>query len=233
MFSVCQGDAAVWLKSAGDQTFDVTICDPPYTARVHRNLMRVDKGKPSRVASEFPPLEDLDFVSELVRVTRRWVLIFCALEQFGDYQRAAPGVWIRSGIYHKQRACPQLSGDRPGNSCEGVAIFHRSGKKRWNGGGHHAFWSAMPEARTVNEAAKPLALMIELVRLFSEPDERILDPFMGSGTTGVAALRLGRRFVGLDIREEQFRHSAARLRGETDGRTSKDGRQLHLFEAVC
>jgi site-specific DNA-methyltransferase (adenine-specific) len=46
---------------------------------------------------------------------------------------------------------------------------------------------------------KPLALMDVLVRLFSEPGELILDPFAGSGTTGVAALRLGRRFVGWEM----------------------------------
>lgn len=38
-----------------------------------------------------------------------------------------------------------------------------------------------------------------LVRLFSDPGELILDPFAGSGTTGVAAVRLGRRFVGWEM----------------------------------
>jgi DNA modification methylase len=43
---------------------------------------------------------------------------------------------------------------------------------------------------------KPLGLMERLVRLFTNPNDLILDPFAGSGTTGVAAIRLGRRFIG-------------------------------------
>jgi DNA modification methylase len=43
---------------------------------------------------------------------------------------------------------------------------------------------------------KPLPLMESLVRDFTDPGDLILDPFAGSGTTGVAAIRLGRRFIG-------------------------------------
>jgi site-specific DNA-methyltransferase (adenine-specific) len=47
-----------------------------------------------------------------------------------------------------------------------------------------------------HETQKPIDLMVELVRLFTDPGDLILDPFAGSGTTGVAAIRLGRRFIG-------------------------------------
>lgn len=43
---------------------------------------------------------------------------------------------------------------------------------------------------------KPISLMQALVRDFTDPDDLILDPFAGSGTTGVACRRLGRRFIG-------------------------------------
>ena len=43
---------------------------------------------------------------------------------------------------------------------------------------------------------KPLSLMEKLIRDFTDPGDLILDPFAGSGTTGVAAIRLGRRFIG-------------------------------------
>ena len=45
---------------------------------------------------------------------------------------------------------------------------------------------------------KPLALLERIVAASTPEDALILDPFMGSGTTGVAALKLGRRFVGID-----------------------------------
>ena len=46
---------------------------------------------------------------------------------------------------------------------------------------------------------KPLSLMEALVRDFSDPGELVLDPFAGAGTTGVAALSLGRRFLGWEL----------------------------------
>ena len=45
---------------------------------------------------------------------------------------------------------------------------------------------------------KPLALMKKLVDLFTQPGELVCDPYMGSGTTGVACLSNGRRFIGIE-----------------------------------
>lgn len=49
---------------------------------------------------------------------------------------------------------------------------------------------------------KPIALMGHLVDVFTKPGDVILDPFMGSGTTGIAALEHGRRFVGMELTDE-------------------------------
>ena len=46
---------------------------------------------------------------------------------------------------------------------------------------------------------KPLMSMMLLVQAFSHPGAIVLDPFVGSGTTAVAAKQLGRRYVGIDI----------------------------------
>jgi DNA modification methylase len=162
----------------------------------------------------------------LLDVSKRWVLAFCALEQFDDYREAAGGHWkqkgayVRSGIWRKQQAAPQLSGDRPANSCEGIAVMHArpAERMRWNGRGKHAYWRLEGEwaeaeggaavflprdelfvdhgrerAEKRHPAQKPEALMRELVELFSDPDEWVGDFYCGSGSTGVAALKAGRR----------------------------------------
>jgi len=46
--------------------------------------------------------------------------------------------------------------------------------------------------------------MVWLTRWWSEPVETVLDPFMGSGTTGVACVKTGRNFIGMEISEEYF-----------------------------
>lgn len=51
---------------------------------------------------------------------------------------------------------------------------------------------------------KPLAVMEEILRDFTKPKDLVLDPFMGSGTTGVAAVKMGRRFTGIEIEPKYF-----------------------------
>tara|TARA_Y100000310_G_scaffold340489_1_gene436439 strand:- start:644 stop:880 length:237 start_codon:yes stop_codon:yes gene_type:complete len=54
-------------------------------------------------------------------------------------------------------------------------------------------------------------LIGELVNLFTNPDQAILDPFMGSGTTGVACAKLGRKFIGIEIEPKYFDIACARI----------------------
>lgn len=68
---------------------------------------------------------------------------------------------------------------------------------------------------------KPIALMNELVSLFSEPGQTVLDPFMGSGTTGVACMSQGRKFIGIESDPHYFATARARLKAAQD--------QLRLF----
>ena len=63
---------------------------------------------------------------------------------------------------------------------------------------------------------KPLAWMLWLVQLVSRNTEIILDPFMGSGTTGVACIRLGRRFIGIEIEEQYCAMAVRRMQAELD-----------------
>lgn len=92
-----------------------------------------------------------------------------------------------------------------------MAILHRiGGRMKWNGGGHRAVWTVNKE-NGPHPTMKPLALIEEWVRLFSNPDDLVLDPFMGSGTSGVAAVRLGRRFVGVEKDPAYFEIAKARI----------------------
>lgn len=62
-----------------------------------------------------------------------------------------------------------------------------------------------------NEAPFPESLAELFVRSFCPPGGTVLDPFCGSGTTGAAAIKHGRKFVGLDIRESQIELTERRL----------------------
>ncbi|MBM4136954.1 MAG: site-specific DNA-methyltransferase [Nitrospira sp.] len=58
---------------------------------------------------------------------------------------------------------------------------------------------------------KNLALMSWLIRLVSKEGDTVLDPFMGSGTTGVACKKLGRKFIGIELDPEYFKIAEKRI----------------------
>ena len=66
----------------------------------------------------------------------------------------------------------------------------------------------------VHPSQKPVDLMQWLVRSYTNEGDRVLDPFCGSGSTGVAALREGRTFTGIEKAEEHVESARARCRAE-------------------
>jgi site-specific DNA-methyltransferase (adenine-specific) len=67
--------------------------------------------------------------------------------------------------------------------------------------------------RGLHPNQKPVALIEYFIRTYTEPGDLICDPFMGSGTTGVAALNLGRRFVGIEAEAKYFEAAVWRMGG--------------------
>lgn len=74
-------------------------------------------------------------------------------------------------------------------------------------------WEIPPESarRVAHPAPFPLQLPRRFIELYTYLDDLVLDPFLGSGTTAVAAVETGRRYVGYDVSEEYLRTAAARI----------------------
>lgn len=76
----------------------------------------------------------------------------------------------------------------------------RLAPKEWTDWGSRGIWTfASVRANSDHEAKFPLELPLRLMRLLTDPGDLVLDPFMGSGTTGVAAIRSGRPFIGMEL----------------------------------
>jgi site-specific DNA-methyltransferase (adenine-specific) len=119
---------------------------------------------------------------------------------------------VRFGVWIKTNGAPQFTGDRPAPGWEGIAFLHREGgRMEWNGGGRSSVFIT-PKVNTAHPTGKPEQLIREFVRLFSQPDDLVLDPFMGSGTTLRAAKDLGRRAIGIEIEERYCAIAVERLR---------------------
>ena len=189
---------------------DAIVTDPPYGEVTHAGARSANSLDRSSV--DFAPLPGGDLVRlcrRFLELTNRWVIMTCEWQQAACLE-AAGAPLVRLGVWVKPNGAPQFTGDRPGMGWEAVAILHREGKKRWNAGGHHAVWTCAIE-QGEHPTQKPERLVTAWVHAFTDPQETILDPFMGSGTTGVAAVKLGRRFIGIEIEERYFRLAVRRI----------------------
>lgn len=213
-------DPVTGLASLADRSVDHVIMDPPYEAKAHTQAKRIRGGSVATVPLDFAAIsEDVRGAvsAHFARVARRWIVVFCQLEAahlWSDALTAGGALYVRTGLWMKPNAQPQMTGDRPGVGYETMVIAHArngAGRMRWNGGGRVAVWSALIEHEArVHTTQKPIALMTALVRDFTDHGETILDPFAGSGTTGVAAIQNGRRFIGWE-RDERY-HAVASKR---------------------
>jgi site-specific DNA-methyltransferase (adenine-specific) len=209
------GDATIYLADAfalmpelGD--VDSIITDPPYNAKTHSGARSVNSLAVSQI--DFESLSEaqfIEFCGNAVTQAKRWVVMSCAWQHAALLEKAGVPL-VRLGIWHKPNGAPQFTGDRPGVGWEAIAILHREGRKRWNGGGHHAVWVCNVE-RGEHPTQKPLKLVMDWIAKFTDEGETVLDPFMGSGTTGVACLKLGRKFIGIEKRPDYFDLACARL----------------------
>ncbi len=193
---------------------DHIITDPPYDDITHTGAIHKRRGNKKEFGIEFNSLPDLEFVPQWIEITNRWLLFFCALEMLGKYQATTPDNYVRGAVWDRVNPAPQFTGDRPAQACDGIAILHGPNeKKRWNGRGKQAIFRGSVEfGSKQHPTQKPLALIQELVFLFTNRDEVIFDPFMGSGTTGVAAVNTGRRFVGVELDPKYFDIACERIK---------------------
>jgi site-specific DNA-methyltransferase (adenine-specific) len=103
---------------------------------------------------------------------------------------------------------------RPIMTDERIYVIDRP--KTWHNERHGTVWDIPAEDATPNGHPCPFPLEVphRLIRLFSDVSDVVLDPFVGSGTTAVAAKSLGRRCIGIDSNEKYLEEAGRRLRQE-------------------
>jgi site-specific DNA-methyltransferase (adenine-specific) len=213
-----EGDSRDVLQDLADDAADVCISDPPYGAKTHAGARTGGDGE--KVLIDFDSITEDEFFAfckHAVRIAKRWVVMTCEWRHAAAIEVRMPKEFVRLGVWIKPDGAPQFTGDRPGTGWEAVAMLHREGRKRWNGGGHHAVWTNHVERNNEHPTQKPVRLVREWVRLFSDPGEIILDPYAGSGTTGVAAIYEGRGAILIE-RDAKHADTIRRRIEKVDGR---------------
>lgn len=216
------GDNRDWYPRIG--RVQAVITDPPYDDEAHQ-VERVAR-RPDRqidaVQIPFAKLtkQDMALLGDYLCVDcYGWALIFCQTEQIVGWKNeleSSSVYYNRPMLWIKPDAKPNFRGNGPGIGHEVIQAYWCGPEiQRWNGRGKTGIFYHTRNRRSdggfKHPTEKPVALMKDLVRLFTDPDDVIFDPFMGCGSTGIAALELGRRFIGIERNEEYYAEAARRM----------------------
>ncbi len=111
---------------------------------------------------------------------------------------------------------PKASKSERNAGCEGLEEKHPNeitGRKIGSAGALNSGYAGMTETprKNIHPTIKPVRLMAYLVRLISKEGDTVLDPFTGSGTTGVACAKLNRQFIGIEQNSEYIQIATARI----------------------
>lgn len=237
-------DCVEAMRSLPDGCIDHIITDPPYSDRVHEGVQQRATSDGYDRCTDFgfgcltEKLQE-DVAREFARLVKRWVLIFCDPLGLAGWRNVLEkhGLrYYRSGIWVKKGAAPSFHGLGPAEQFECVAIAHSQAGMRWNGGGKGAVWEfPIVHSDRVHPCQKPVSLMSDLVREFTDEGELVLDPFSGGGSTGIACRQLKRRFLGFELDEKwvtagNFRIATEGERlGEVTPETAQVNQQLGLL----
>jgi len=196
---------------APDGTLWLDIGDS-YTSG-NRGWRAPDRKNVARAMSTRPPTPEGLKPKDLIGIP--WRLAF-ALQERGWYLRS-------DLIWNKPNAQPESVGDRPTRSHEYLFLLSRSERYLYdvdavrgpNGRRLRSVWDLNTQRRpeaSGHFATFPESLAERCILIGSRPGDLVLDPFLGSGTTAVAAARLGRRFIGCELNPDYVRMAERRLR---------------------
>lgn len=209
MFNGCQlflGDCLEKLKEIPDKSVDLVLTDPPYGKKWARGLngIGVVKKKNEKFENLFWDSETPNkvYFEQILRVGKS-VLIFGG-NYFTDVLPIS-NCWL---VWDKRGETPRGQ-QIPFADCELIWTNLNKTIKKYvcvNQG----FIRDSKDER-LHPTQKPTELILDILKDFSKENDLILDPFMGSGTTGVAALKLQRRFIGIEINPEYFAIAEKRI----------------------
>lgn len=232
IYAVHHGDALATLPGIPDASVDAVVTDPPYNSGGRTSAERTGRTARAKYTSESSGLPDFGDENKDQRSYTRWMaevlreahratkpggmaavfIDWRQLPSMTDALQMAGWTWRGIAAWHKPACRPQKG--RLKQSCEFVVWGSKGPIDADRNPVYLAglFVGSQPrgtERRHITQ--KPVEVMRELVQL-CPPGGVVLDPFAGSGSTGVAALIEGRRFVGIEVSAEYAAVAEERLR---------------------
>lgn len=222
--TIYHGDCREILPQREADSVDVVVTDPPYPGLKGGTQYAFDGvAKRSAVTTTvgMPWQSDLEWMPDAWNVARLGMMVFCSYHSVSEVAASLPAESrVALLTWYKRNAPPAIT-NVPRFTTEFVWLFKKSPGLRWREIKNTMIDIPMlqsgcmagerlrnADGSTVHQTQKPESLMRTLL---SVDGDTILDPFMGTGTTLLAAKQLGKRAIGIEIEEKYCEIAVKRL----------------------
>ena len=221
-WQVITGDCLEVLPTLAAGSVDAVVTDPPYGIGYASSRTTRMNGEPRKTRANFgQDVFNADWIPDAYRVLSDDAYLYCFTRW--DVAHLWRDAFIAAGFKIGQRLVWDKQhwgmGDlrHYGSQTEDVLVVYKGAPAMFAGGagrrGNLLSFNKMflPEGQVDHPTQKPVALMAQFINDSTRPGNLILDPFMGSGTTGVACVQTGRRFIGVELDERYADIARARI----------------------
>lgn len=234
-YEIKQGDCLDLMKDVPDKTVDMILTDPPYELENHGG------GTTQLATRKLVKEKHIDFISngfnyddvfnEFLRICKiPNIFIFCSNKQISRVMKWFEDKKLTTTllVYNKTNPSPLCNGKYL-SDCEFV-VYVRGNGATFNNDTPFEFKKKVYTSPVVSKkqrlhpTQKPLELLERYIVLHSKEHDVIFDPFMGSGSTGVACINTNRNFIGFELDEKYFEIAKNRLE-----QSYKEPKQMELF----
>lgn len=229
-FRIIHGDMFQSIDDIPDHSIHLILTDPPYnlsqysTGNMHFSWRKdINNDLATWDEKVFKPEELLDDFIRILKPEGN-IFAFCSYNMLGKWHEAFDPFFdtFQFMVWHKTNPVPKVRKAGFLNSCELIVCMWNKGHI-WNftrQNEMHNFIETpicMGHERVrepTHPTQKPLKVLQHIIKIASNPNDLIFDPFMGVGSSGVAALREKRRFLGIEIHEGYYKKAEERLEEE-------------------
>jgi DNA modification methylase len=220
MIDLRLGDCLEVMQSIPDKSIDLCLTDPPYNIAKDNNFKTMgragidfgdwDKG--------FDLFSYIDHVSRVLKKDGSFI-VFNAWKNLGDIARYAESLGFDTkDMIRLEKSNPMpRNRDRRYISDYECAIWFTKKSAKWTFNRQDEKYQRPKFVAGIESGLHPtqksLFLMESLLKIHSNMNDVVIDPFMGSGTTGVACKKLGRSFIGVEKDESYFAIAKNRIEG--------------------
>lgn len=229
---IIHGDCMDILPTLETKSIDLILTDIPYgavtqngeeRAKYAGQLRKVDKGGADKETFDL-----LQFLAECERVCKGSIYIFCGIEQLSTvftHFYTHKDFMTRQCAWKKTNPAPS-NGQHMWLSSMENCVFAKRRKTLFNRLCKSSVWEYPIGTSKVHPTEKPLKLFEYLVESSCPEGGIVLDPCIGSGTSAVAALNLGRNYLGIEIDERHYQAAINRVEG---AKNMLEQSQIQLF----